>query len=225
MLENILLKLEDEIKDLFVNEKSGHDITHLKRVTNLALKIQQTEGGNREVIGISAFIHDLHRVIAIEKGKKYCSPEESLDAIEKIVKKCEVDDSIIKKVLHCVKYHEETNFMGKQRKANDIETLILQDADNLDAMGAIGIARAFTYGGAHDMKIWDGKPFEKIDEVRDISTDSPTTIEHFYDYLLKLKNTMNTNTAKALAEEKHKFMQEYLKVFFEEWNMGKRNSE
>ena len=115
--------------------------------------------------------------------------------------------------------------MGKQRKANDIETLILQDADNLDAMGAIGIARAFTYGGAHDMKIWDGKPFEKIDEVRDISTDSPTTIEHFYDYLLKLKNTMNTNTAKALAEEKHKFMQEYLKVFFEEWNMGKRNSE
>lgn len=225
MLENILLKLEDEIKDLFVNEKSGHDMTHLKRVTNLALKIQQTEGGNREVIGISAFIHDLHRVIAIEKGKKYCSPEESLDAIEKIVKKCEVDDSIIKKVLHCVKYHEETNFMGKQRKANDIETLILQDADNLDAMGAIGIARAFTYGGAHDMKIWDGKPFEKIDEVRDISTDSPTTIEHFYDYLLKLKNTMNTNTAKALAEEKHKFMQEYLKVFFEEWNMGKRNSE
>lgn len=221
MLENVLLNLEDKIKDLFGNENSGHDITHLKRVTNMALKIQQTEGGNRDVIGISAFVHDLHRVIAIEKGKKYCSPEESLEYIEKLLIDSKIDILTIKKVLHCVKYHEETNFMGKERNAKDIETLILQDADNLDAMGAIGIARSFTYGGAHNIKIWDGKPLGKIEEFRDISTDSPTTIEHFYDYLLKLKNTMNTDTAKALAEQKHKFMEAYLQAFLGEWNIGK----
>lgn len=160
-------------------------------------------------------------MIAIEKGKTYCSPEESLDYIEKLLSNNKIDTLTIKKVLHCVKYHEETNFMGKQRIANDIETLILQDADNLDAIGAIGIARSFTYGGAHNIKIWDGKPLEKIEEFRDISTDSPTTIEHFYDYLLKLKNTMNTDTAKALAEHKHKFMKDYLKAFLGEWNIGK----
>lgn len=220
MIENVLLNLEEKIKDLFVNENSGHDITHLKRVANMALKIQRTEGGNREVIGIAAFVHDLHRVIAIEKGKRYCSPKESLDYIEKLLSDSNIGNLTIKKVLHCVRYHEETNFMGKQRIANDLETLILQDADNLDAMGAIGIARSFTYGGAHKIKIWDGKPLGKIEDFRDISIDSPTTIEHFYDYLLKLKNTMNTDTAKVLAEQKHKFMEEYLQAFLGEWNLG-----
>lgn len=219
MLKDILKNLENKIQDLFINENSGHDITHLKRVTKIALKLQETEGGNRDVIAISAFLHDLHRVLAIEKRKVYCTPEESLPYIKDLLNDIDLDNVTTEKILHCIKYHEETNFMGRPRNANDIETLILQDADNLDAMGAIGIARSFTYGGAHNMKIWDGKPFRKIEDFRDISINSPTTIEHFYDYLLKLKNTMNTDTGKKLAEQKHKFMEEYLQTFFAEWDI------
>jgi len=219
VMEDIVERLEPRIKVLFVNEKSGHDLEHLKRVMGLALKIQSVEGGNRTVIGISAFLHDTHRALASQAGKHWCSPSESLPFIRKLLRSTELEVEVIENILHCIERHEETNFMGRDRIASDKETLIVQDADNLDAIGAIGLARAFTYGGAHGMKIWDGQEV-KGEEQFDIDVNSHTSIKHFYDYLLRMKDNMNTETGKRLARQKHKFMEEYLGQFFAEHNLG-----
>ena len=102
----------------------------------------------------------------------------------------------------------------------DIETLILQDADNLDAIGAIGIGRTFSFGGAYKITMWiPDKPFDR--QNFDESEKDPSIIHHFYSKLLKLKANMNTETAKKMADERHKFMKLFLQEFFDEWN-GKK---
>lgn len=218
-MKKIISQLENEIKDIFSNESTGHDIYHLKRVLNNALAIQKKEGGDRLVIGVATFLHDIHRIIQKETGK-FCSPQESLSEIRKILAKTNIKEEKTKKILHCIKYHEEYDFSESGKSAKDLETLILQDADNLDAMGAIGIGRAFTFGGAHDMPMWiTEKEFSR--KNFDESKNDISTIHHFYSKLLKLKGNMNTQTGKKMAEERHEYMEKFLKRFYEEWE-GKK---
>lgn len=215
----IIEKIEKVIKKIFFSESSGHDIFHLKRVLNNALHIQKKEGGDKTVIAIAAFLHDVHRIVQNKTGK-YCSPKDSLPKVKEILKKVGLDEAIIKKVLHCIEFHEEYNFSEKGKSVKDIETLILQDADNLDAMGAIGIARAFMYGGATGVPMWlPDIPF--VRKFFDESINDPSEIHHFYSKLLKLKDDMNTKTGKQMAILRHRFMKNYLDEFFAEWE-GKR---
>ncbi|MDP8269673.1 MAG: hypothetical protein P9L97_13195, partial [Candidatus Tenebribacter davisii] len=120
------------------------------------------------------------------------------------------------KIKHCIEFHEEYDFTETGKTALDIETLILQDADNLDALGAIGIGRTFAYSGAHNVIMWQPEiPFESglyADEQPD-----PSTLHHFYSKLLKMKENMNTQTALKLAQKRHDFMKSFLEEFFEEW--------
>jgi uncharacterized protein len=218
-LENIIKQLEKEVKELFSKDTSGHDIYHLKRTLNVALTIQEKEGGDRLIIGISAFLHDVHRIIQKETGK-FCTPKDSLPKVKDILDKVELTDEQKRKILHCIEFHEEYNFSKEGNKVTDIETLIIQDADNLDAIGAIGIARAFSFGGTYKIPIWIPEmPFNREDYCE--SEPDLSEIHHFYSKLLKLKDNMNTKTGKNLAEERHKFMELYLKEFFDEWN-GKK---
>lgn len=214
-MQEYLEKLEQEMQARFHLESSGHDINHLKRVYNLALHLQEKEGGDKLVIAVSAMVHDLHRVIEKEPGK-YCSPEESLPEIKGIYDKIGLPECVTKKALHCVKYHEEYSFSETGKTVTDKETLILQDADNLDAIGAVGIARAFMFAGAKKLPMWiPEQSFER--EHYEESLQDPTVVDHFKNKLLKLKDNMNTETAKKMAEKRHKFIEDFLDEFFKEW--------
>jgi uncharacterized protein len=212
-LNKTIAKIEKEIKGLFASENSGHDIYHLKRVYNLAIHIQKAEGGDKYIIGLAAFLHDIHRII--EKDK-YCSPKKSLPIVRKILEKNEVTEEDIIKILHCIEFHEEYSFSKKGKTVNDLETLIVQDADNLDCIGATGIGRTFTYGGAYNIPMWrPEKPFKRktyTDEKNDISI-----IHHFHSKMLRIKDTMNTKTALRMAEKRDKFIRAFLDEFLEEW--------
>lgn len=218
-MEETINQLEEEVKGLFLGESSGHDIYHLRRTLNNALSIQKKEGGDKLIIAVSAFLHDIHRIIQKNTGK-FCSPKDSLPRVKEILNKTELSEVQKERILHCIEYHEEYDFSETGKTANDIETLILQDADNLDAIGAIGIGRTFSFSGAHKVAMWiPEKPFNR--ETFDESEKDPSTIHHFYSKLLKLKTNMNTETAKIMAGERHKFMELFLQEFFDEWN-GKK---
>ncbi|MFH1890639.1 MAG: HD domain-containing protein [Candidatus Kuenenbacteria bacterium] len=211
----IINKLEKQIISLFHSEGSGHDIYHLKRVFNLALQIQKKEGGDKLVIGVASFLHDIHRIIQKETGK-FCSPKSSLPTIKEILEKVRLPKNKIEKILHCIQFHEEYDFSEKGKTVEDIETLIVQDADNLDAIGAIGIGRTFTFGGNSARPMWIPELFFDR-KIFDESELDPSTIHHFYSKLLKLKNNMNTQTARKMALQRHKFMKIFLDEFFKEW--------
>lgn len=214
-MEKILQQLEQEVKNVFHAKESAHDIYHLQRVLNLALTLQKKEGGDRLVIAVVAFLHDLHRVIQKETGK-FCSPKDSLPRTKDILDKVQLTAEQKAKILHCIEYHEEYNFSKNGKTANDLETLIVQDADNLDAIGAVGIGRTFAYSGAYNIPMWNPKkPFDR--EFYDEDEHDPSTLHHFYSKLLKLKDNMNTATAKRMASKRHKFMELFLKEFFNEW--------
>jgi uncharacterized protein len=218
-VKELIEQLEKQIKHMFSDESSGHDIYHLKRTLNTALTIQEKEGGDKTIIAIATFLHDIHRIMQNDLGR-YVSPKESLPKVAEILHNINISDEQKEKIYHCIEFHEEYSFSANGKTVNDIETQILQDADNLDAIGAIGISRTFSFGGANKVNVWiPEKPFDR--QQYDESEKDPSTIHHFYSKLLKLKNNMNTETAKKMAEERHKFMELFLQEFFDEWN-GKK---
>lgn len=215
-MEDIFAKLQDHIQKLFHQESTGHDFTHLQRVFNLCLHIQEKEGGDRLVIGIAALVHDVHRLMRKEQGK-YCSPLESLPQVKEILNVVEIPEDIQQKVLHCVEFHEEYGFTKEGKTTNNLETLILQDADNLDAIGAIGIGRALLFDGAHGVPMWNPDiPLE--DTHYQNEKHDPSTLHHFHNKLLKLGENMNTKTGKALAQARHHFVEVFIEQFFKEWS-------
>ncbi|NTW30514.1 MAG: HD domain-containing protein [Candidatus Moranbacteria bacterium] len=211
----LIIELENRIRHLFQSESSGHDLHHLHRVRNLALSIQEKEGGDRLIVAIAAFLHDVHRIIEKETGE-FCSPKDSLPNIRKILSGTGLSDGETDRICHCIEFHEEYDFSEAGKTVQDIETLVLQDADNLDAIGAIGIGRTFTFGGAHGVTMWDPeKPFDR--EHFDESEKDQSTIHHFHSKLFRLKDNMNTETGKRLAEHRHEIMESFVREFLAEW--------
>ena len=215
----ILDSVEEKAKKLFKDDTTGHDFYHVKRVMNTALKIQEKEGGDKLIIAVSALLHDLHRIIQNETGN-FCSPKASLPMIKEILEGIDLTEVQKTKILHCIEFHEEYNFSKRGKTVTDIETLILQDADNLDAIGAVGIGRTFSFGGFYKVKMWEPeKSFDR--ETYDEDTKDPSVIHHFHSKLMKLKDNMNTKTGQKMAIERHLFMKNYLDQFFQEWK-GKK---
>ncbi len=200
---------ENYVRNLFENDFSGHDWWHINRVRNLALKIAGKEGGDRFVIEMSALLHDVD-------DWKINNEENSSKALEwlKIIK---VPDFISKRILDVI---GQVSFKGAgvKNEAVSIEAKIVQDADRLDAIGAIGIARTFAYGGSKQRPIYlpEIKPELHINFESYKKTTAPT-INHFYEKLLLLKNRLNTNTAIEIAKNRHTFMETFLEQFFKEW--------
>lgn len=219
LLEEYIEIIKPYILELFQNESSGHDISHLVRTMNLALNICKQENGDELIVGIAAFMHDIHRIMQNETGK-YISPKDSIPKVKEILANTDLSEDSINKICFCIEYHENYNWNGNN--VHDINTLILQDADNLDAIGAIGIGRTFAYGGAHNVVMYDEEvPINEENNYTELDGDDPSTIHHFYHKLFKLKDNMNTKTAKEKAEERTTYMQEFVKEFLEEWN-GKK---
>jgi uncharacterized protein len=203
--------VEEYVREAVQQYDSGHGWTHIERVVRLSLHIHDCEAkGDRYIVELGALMHDIgdHK-FAIHDG-----PAE----IRRILGSLSVDKDVVDEV---VRINEDISFSkGKTSRPKSDELQIVQDADRLDAMGAIGIARAFSYGGFKGREIYDPRQgFVNPPGFAD-SKNSASTVHHFYDKLLVLKNLMNTPTGKKLAEERHDFMVRYLEQFYREWNAG-----
>jgi len=200
---------ENYVRSLFENEGSGHDWWHIYRVRNMALKIAEQEGGDKFVIEVASLLHDLDDwKLNNDDGFK-----KTVDWLCKL----DIKESERNNTLDCIK---QVSFKGAKVKtaADSIEAQIVQDADRLDAIGAIGIARTFAYGGSKGRLIYhpDIKPVMHK-SFQDYKKTTAPTINHFYEKLLLLKDRLNTKTAKRIAYKRHKMMEDFLKQFFNEW--------
>ncbi|MGL5574818.1 MAG: HD domain-containing protein [Sarcina sp.] len=215
MDEKLVIKNTIEfIKEKFCAEGSGHDWFHIERVYKNACYIAKREKDvNEYIVELTALLHDVDDWKFSEDNKT------STSTVEKFLVEQGVENSDIEKITAIIK---TMSFKGGvvDSTQHTIEGKIVQDADRLDAIGAIGIARAFTYGGYKNNLMYDPdvKPqeFKTLDEVK----KKNTTVNHFYEKLLKLKELMNTETGKILAKERHEYMENFLSEFYKEWNMN-----
>jgi len=200
---------ENYVRNHFEKDGSGHDWWHIYRVWNMAIKIAKTEGGNLFLVEMAALLHDLDDWKLNDAGQE--------PKTEKWLISIDFPKSIIPVIVEII---EQVSFKGAgvENHATSVEAKIVQDADRLDAIGAIGIARTFAYGGNKGRLIYhpDVKPemHNSFDEYK--KTTAPT-INHFYEKLLLLKEMLNTETAKEIAEERHRFMETFLEQFYGEW--------
>lgn len=212
---NVLIAgLRTKVKEYFDKDASGHNIDHLERTLNYAMYLQSKEGGDIVVIGVSAFIHDIHRILSTEQ-KKFVSPKESLPVVNEFLKDLDITEKQKEHILYAIEHHEEYAFGKDGVSVEDIESKILQDADNLDAIGAIGIVRTFKYGMAHNVIDYDPNVPLYQNEYSESQEDA-STIHHINNKLVRLGQYMNTDTAKELAEKKIELMKTFMQLYIEE---------
>jgi len=189
-----------------VKDSTGHDWYHIERVYKTAIYIGKKEKADLDIIKVAALLHDIGLSNEISSAVDHA--EEGARMAETFLKEIGFDPDKLDKVVESIRHHR----FGRKVRPESLEGKILQDADRLDAVGAIGIARAFAYGGARGAPIYD--PTEKIEEYDPFRVKS--TITHFQEKLLKIKDKLNTITAKKIGEERHKFMIEFLEEFYRE---------
>jgi len=210
--EAILKQTKEYIKNKLSSEGSGHDWWHVYRVWKNAIHIGKHEDVNLFIVQLAALLHDISDW-KFNNGDDDVGPKLAREWLEKM----QVEENIISHVCEIIK---EMSFKGAGVKTpmRTKEGMVVQDADRLDAIGAIGIARAFAYGGYKRREIYNPniKP-ELHDSFEKYKSGTSPTINHFYEKLLLLKDLMNTKTAKKIAEERHRFMEQFLDRFFTEW--------
>ncbi len=206
--QQILKDTENYIRSVFEKEGSGHDWWHIHRVRKMALKIAEDEGGDVFLIEMAALLHDLD-------DWKLSQNEESKTRYWLL--KNDLQPDVVSLIAEIT---EQVSFKGagENTRPSSLEAQIVQDADRLDAIGAIGIARTFAYGGNRERLIYlpDIKPEFHADFQSYKKNNSPT-INHFYEKLLLLKDRLNTPVACKIAERRHRFMEDFLNEFFMEW--------
>ena len=199
------------VKQLFAADSSGHDYHHTIRVYRLAVEIAKQENADMWIVQLAALLHD------VDDAK--LSPEtyaKKRNAVN-FMKGNGVDNEIIETVCKII---EEVSFAGNDSVApSTIEGKCVQDADRLDAIGAIGIARIFAYGGSKGRRIHDPdiKPMTNMNKADYNQNHNSTSINHFYEKLLLLKDMMNTETAKKMAMHRQTVMEDFLEEFMAEW--------
>lgn len=202
-----------EVRSRQLGEGSGHDWTHTSRVWNLALRIAQAEGADPMIVSLAALLHD------IADWKLFDGDELAGEAeIRGIMTASGVDHEVMDPVLTII---SEVSFYGggTPRPMSSLEGACVQDADRLDAIGAIGIARCFAYGGSRDRLIYDPEYTPQTAMTEDqYKASKVDTISHFYEKLLLLKDLMNTQTGKEMAELRHGVMTQFLSDFSREWD-------
>ncbi len=208
--------LRSVLKEQFDKDKTGHSADHLERTLAYAIKISQKEGGDINIIGVSAYIHDVHRLMGAELGR-FCSPEESLPKVRELLDMLDLSEGEKERITHAVKHHEEYSFGKEKVTVTDLESMILQDADNLDATGSIAIIRSFRYGSAHGMPDYDPNVEFYQNEYSE-SVNDRSTIHHLYNKSLRIGNYMHTQTAKEIAKEKMKLIKDFIELYVKEYN-------
>lgn len=211
--KEIIEKASLKIKDLYASDGAGHDWWHIYRVVNSAKKINQVENADPFIVELAAWLHDIadhkyHNGDALAGGRE----------ARKWMELESIPEEIIRKVVTIV---EEISFKGAKVETpmSTLEGKIVQDADRIDAIGAIGVARTFAYGGNRNRIMYDPECKPELHTDFDTYKNSTApTINHFYEKLLLLKGLMNTAEGKRIAEDRHQFMLSFLNEFFLEWD-------
>ncbi|MEH7381904.1 HD domain-containing protein [Bacillus sp. JJ1533] len=199
------------VKKILQHDSSGHDWWHIERVRKAAIQIGEKESANLFIVEMAALLHD----VADEKLNN--SEEEGLQKVCDWLLTLQIPESEQDQILEII---STMSFKGGNRPPmTTIEGQVVQDADRLDAIGAIGIARTFAYAGAHGDLMYDPDlPYRENLTKEEYRNGKSTAVNHFYEKLLKLKDTLNTNAAKQVAQERHDFMTAFLDQFYKEWN-------
>lgn len=211
-LQAAIKSIAERVKQRFEREGSGHDWWHIERVRKMALRIARAEGADAVVVELGALLHDMadHKLHGgdVEAG---------LAMVQAWLSELDLATSDKKEVLDIVQ-HVSYLGAGVPDKPLSAAGQVVRDADRLDAIGAIGIARTFAYGGNKNRLIYhpDVDPVAHQSFEAYKTNDAPT-INHFYEKLLLLKDRMHTKTAREIAESRHAFMEQYLKQFYKEW--------
>ena len=206
--KEIIQSIQKEMEKFFTQEATGHDWYHIERVWKNAKKIaQHYPEANHLQIELAALLHDRydHKIVVnVEQAK--------LD-VRNLLAQHGLTKELIEKIIYSIDAVGFRNGKNPVRPIS-IEDKIVQDADRLDAIGAIAIARTFVYSGAHQRPIYTGEPQEVLEEANQLED---TAIGHFYEKLLMLYDTLHTPEAREIAKGRHEFMKEYLDQFFAEW--------
>lgn len=210
--QQIIQKTVDHLRSAFEGEGSGHDWWHIERVWKTSVYLAKREHADLFVVQLAALLHDIadwkFHGGSLEEG-----PKQAREWLSKF----DVPEETIAHVCSIIKTLSFKG-MGAISPMETKEGMIVQDADRLDAIGAIGIARAFAYGGYKGREIYNPNQSPEIHTTFDEYKKSEgSTINHFYEKLLHLKDLMNTSTAKTLAEDRHLFMEKFLEQFYKEW--------
>jgi uncharacterized protein len=209
----IIQKTKDFVKKTLSNAEGGHDWWHAYRVWRLSKKIAQNENVDNFVVELGALLHDIADS-KFHKGDEKVGPHKARNFLNSL--------NVGKKVVdHVENIVSNVSFKGAKhiQKFKSPELDVIQDADRLDAMGAIGITRAFNYGGHKGRGIYDPKIKPNLNMTKEEYKNNNTpTINHFYEKLLLLKDRMNTETGKSIAQHRHEYMEKFLDEFYQEWN-------
>jgi uncharacterized protein len=209
--QNIIQKTADYIKTEFSDDSSGHDWWHIYRVWKNAVTICEHEKADAFIVQLAALLHDLDDWKFNEAG------DETPLRAKAWLDSCAVESPVAEKVCEII-MHISYKGANVENKMKSLEGFIVQDADRLDAIGAIGIGRAFAYGGYKDRPMSDPQSKPQLHATFEQYKNSKSaTINHFYEKLLLLKDMMNTKTARHIAEQRHEVMLKFLDQFMNEW--------
>lgn len=216
MSETIINKTKDYVRNLLSDDGSGHDWWHIYRVWNTAKLIGKKEGADMIVVELAALLHDVADR-KFNEGDVKAGTAKVRKFLSSLKVKRQVADHVCEIVSTC-SFATSFTGTGKRKQMKTLEGKVVQDADRLDAIGAIGTARTFAYGGSrnHPMYSPGSKPKKHMTTEEYVKGESHT-INHFYEKLLLLKDLMNTGTAKRIAAKRHAFMEKFLDRFFKEW--------
>ena len=211
--EEQIEKIKDFVKETLKNAEGGHDWFHILRVFNNSILISKNEEVDFFVVQLGALLHD----IADSKfynGDETVGPKLARDFLNGI----QVEKHVMEHVIQIIENISYNSSLDPSKTFKSPELDVIQDADRLDALGAIGIARTFNYGGFKNRAIYNPDILPDLTMSKEAyKASTAPTINHFYEKLLLLKDLMNTNTGKQIAEKRHEFMEQYLELFYAEW--------
>lgn len=213
--EAIIQKTIAYVKDELKNVEGGHDWFHIERVFKNAILISKEEKVDVFVVSLAALLHDIADA-KFYNGDETIGPKKASEFLHSL----NVDNGIIAHVVNIITHLSFKNELANEKPPiNSIEFQVVQDADRLDAIGAIGIARCFNYGGFKNRALYNPEIQPNLTMTKEEykKSDAPT-INHFYEKLLLLKDKMNTETGKRIAAARHDYMEGFLKQFYNEWN-------
>ena len=198
MMEHIIENAKAFAKEIFSADSSGHDYHHTLRVWALARTIGEAEGADMAVVELAALLHD------VDDHKLSPDTAENKDRAAGFLRSQGVAEDRVKEILRII---DQISFSRNTLPPDTLEGKCVQDADRLDALGAIGVARTFAFGGSHGRAIHDPE-----------GQDRGSSIAHFYDKLLLLKERMNTETGRRMALHRHEYLKNFLAEFLSEWD-------